>query len=473
MHAKFGTSGLRGLVEDLDKGAAAAHTMAFLRHLKSSGQTGSGDAVYFGQDLRPSSAQLAAKCMAATEDEGFVPVDCGALPTPALANYAMARNAASIMITGSHIPADRNGVKFYRPDGEIDKIDEAAISALVGSCNSGLLRATPHHKPAVASQEAVAEFIRRYDGFLPKGALKNLRIGIYEHSTVIRDMLAEILAPTGAEIIPLGHSETFVPVDTEAVSDATSARFRAWTQRYHLDAVVSADGDADRPLLADETGDCIRGDTLGLITALYLGAEILVTPITSNSGIEARFPGEVFRTKVGSPFVIAGMAQMAARGKGTIIGFEANGGVLTASEFSSGSTELAALPTRDCVLPILSALAATVKSGRALSDIVTKLALPVAANGRMENFAPEGSTALIEKLGRDNAVRAAFFEPIGTVTNLDLTDGLRMTLADRRILHLRPSGNAPEMRIYTEAADKTSAGALVDLTIARVLGWAG
>ena len=57
-------------------------------------------------------------------------VDCGTVPTPALALLGLKCGAASLMITGSHIPADRNGIKFYRPDGEIGKTDETAITAI-------------------------------------------------------------------------------------------------------------------------------------------------------------------------------------------------------------------------------------------------------------------------------------------------------------------------------------------------------
>ncbi len=58
-------------------------------------------------------------------------------------------------------------------------------------------------------------------------------------------------------------------------------------RQHGLDAVVSADGDGDRPLVADETGTPLRGDLLGLIAANFLGATSVVTPVTSNSGIEA------------------------------------------------------------------------------------------------------------------------------------------------------------------------------------------
>jgi phosphomannomutase len=59
----------------------------------------------------------------------------------------------------------------------------------------------------------------------------------------------------------------------------------------------------------------VRGDALGLMVARYLGADAVVTPVTSNSGIESRCDADVSRTRVGSPFVIAGMADAVARGR--------------------------------------------------------------------------------------------------------------------------------------------------------------
>ncbi len=61
------------------------------------------------------------------EQLGLEVVYYGVVPTPALAYVSMQDNIPCIMVTGSHIPFDRNGLKFYRPDGEITKTDEQAI----------------------------------------------------------------------------------------------------------------------------------------------------------------------------------------------------------------------------------------------------------------------------------------------------------------------------------------------------------
>jgi phosphomannomutase len=94
---------------------------------------------------------------------------------------------------------------------------------------------------------------------------------------------------------------------------------------HALDALVSTDGDGDRPLLADGEGRVVPGDILDQITAAAVGAEVVVTPVSSNSGFDlsGRF-ARVIRTKIGSPYVIAGMAAAGGR----VGGYEANGGFL-------------------------------------------------------------------------------------------------------------------------------------------------
>ena len=472
MAAKFGTSGLRGLVGDLTDGTAAAHARAFGRHLVENGIVQAGAPVYLGRDMRTSSPEIAAQCASALIAEGLEPVECGVLPTPALALHAMGRGAAALMITGSHIPDDRNGVKFYRPDGEIDKQDEAGISRLAPDCAAGPL-ASPPTVLRDDSALAAAAFIERYRGSCPDGLLGGLRIGLYEHSSAASDVLASILAETGADIVRLGKSDVFIPVDTEAVSEETRSLAAGWVRSHSLDGLVSTDGDGDRPLVVDETGEVIRGDALGLIVARYLGADAVVTPVTSNSGIESRCAAEVLRTRVGSPFVIAGMADALRQDRQRVIGFEANGGVLTGNQIEMGSCRLAALPTRDSVLPVLCAFAAARAAGHSLSTHVAGLGLPVAASDRIENFPTATSQALVAELSGDEAARTRFFEDIGRPVAVDLTDGLRVSFDNGCMVHLRPSGNAPEMRIYSEAASEPLARDLIAQTAGRVLRLSG
>lgn len=143
--------------------------------------------------------------------------DCGALPTPALALEGMARGLPSIMVTGSHIPFDRYGLKFALASGEITREDEAGMLAA---------KAAPAPLPAAApaSNAALERYVARATGFFPAGVLSGRRIGVHQHSAVSRDALAAILRALGAEVVALGRSEAFVPVDTEAISAANAAQ---------------------------------------------------------------------------------------------------------------------------------------------------------------------------------------------------------------------------------------------------------
>ena len=262
---KFGTSGLRGLSAELAGQPAADYAVAFAKHLLASGLARHGDEILIGRDFRPSSPAISDICAAALTKEGFKVLDCGALPTPALALEGMARGAASLMVTGSHIPADRNGIKFYRPDGEIDKIDEEAISRqLQIPASPAQLRWAQRAAGSVALESwSSRSFVARNAAILPDNALKNMKIGVYQHSTVARDLFISVLESCGAQAVPLGWSDEFIPVDTEAVSAEPLQKLQAWASEHGLDAIISADGDGDRPLVADENGMPLRGDLLG------------------------------------------------------------------------------------------------------------------------------------------------------------------------------------------------------------------
>jgi phosphomannomutase len=471
MSLKFGTSGLRGLSVDLAGPASGVYAQAFGQHLLNLG-TAKGSEILIGRDFRESSPEIAAICTGALMKMGFSVSDCGTLPTQALALFAMSRNSTALMVTGSHIPADRNGIKFYRAEGEITKSDEAAIAS--NAVKLFAAKQKPKYEPATGtdkSGEAIAYFVARHRGLLPSDALKRLKIGVYQHSTVARDLLVRIVEMFGAVALPLGRSEEFIPVDTEAVSKDALSFMGGWTKAHKLDAIVSADGDGDRPLVADENGEPLRGDLLGLMTAQFLGAQTVVTPVTSNSGLELAGEFKVVRTKVGSPFVIAAMLDAVKAGDQKVMGFEANGGCLTATPFERGDMHLGALPTRDCFLPILAALAIRAGVDKPLSKIAAAYNLPVALSDRFENFAVEKSAALMAHLQEGTKNAMEFMWSLGTVASTDKTDGLRMTLEDGSIIHLRPSGNAPEMRCYVEAVSAGEAKRLMASAMALIAKW--
>jgi len=468
---KFGTSGLRGLSADLVGTGSLIYARAFGRYLIESGRAKAGDPILIGRDFRASSPEIAAICANALGELGFKIYDCGTVPTPALALYGLKSNAASLMVTGSHIPADRNGIKFYTPDGEIDKQDEAAITQLALDLQSADMHVKQPLVVEDHSRRCVDLFYRRGTSLLAAGALVGLKIGVYQHSTVSRDLIVDVLLHYGAEVVPLGRSTTFMPIDTEAISRETISLLAEWANRHDLNAIVSADGDGDRPLVTDERGVPLRGDLLGLMAAEFFDADAIVTPVTSNSGFEA-LGFSVIRTKVGSPFVIAGMKEAHAAGKNRIVGFEANGGSLMGSACRVNGRMVDALPTRDSMLPILVALSRIAFLNKDLSTIARSYNLPVAASDRLENFATEKSAELLGHLRASEANLASFLKRIGKVSLRNEIDGLRVTLTDGRVIHFRPSGNAPEIRCYVEAATEAAAEELLLAGLGELNLWA-
>ena len=444
MAPKFGTSGLRGLVSELTDALVADYVTAFCRACDT------GPALYLGRDLRESSPRIAAAATEAARACGIDVVDCGVLPTPALALAAGAAGAGAIMVTGSHIPADRNGLKFYTPAGEITKDDEAAITASLGS-------GAPEDAPGrLSAADALGAYRDRYLSAFGPGALAGLRLGIYQHSSVARDVLAEIVSALGAEAVPLARSEVFVPVDTEAVDPDTRSQLGRWTADHGLDAILSTDGDGDRPMLTDGTGRLVPGDILGPLAARFLGARRIVTPVSSNSAVDGMGFDSVTRTRIGSPFVIAGMQEVG----GAVAGYEPNGGFLLGFEAEGPAGTLAPLMTRDCALPMIAALAMARAEGTDLAGLRAALPPRFTAADRLQGVATPAATALIAALTRSAPARADFFDA-GAETGLDLTDGLRVSFEGGEVVHLRPSGNAPEFRVYAEAATEDRAAALV------------
>lgn len=455
MAPKFGTSGLRGLVTELTADLVADHVRAFLQACPM------GAGLWLGRDLRGSSPDLASVVAETALSCGVPVVDCGALPTPALALAAFQGGGAAIMVTGSHIPADRNGLKFYTPAGEITKADEAAILGNLGACPPEGPRAALTHDAGAAKA-----WVARYVSAFGPGYLAGLRLGLWSHSTVARDLMADALRQTGAHVTELGRTDHFLPIDTEAVSEADRGQIAAWVAEHRLDALVSTDGDGDRPLLADAAGQVVPGDVLGQITAAVLGAETVVTPVSSNSGAEAggRF-ARVIRTRIGSPYVIAAMAV-----GGRVVGYEANGGFLLGFEAAGPAGPLPALITRDSLLPVVASLGAA----RAAEGLAARVAQEVprfTASDRLEHVPTERSLALVQTMLDAPAQLAALMAELGeTPADQDLTDGLRLTLASGRILHMRPSGNAPEFRLYAEAESRAMAESLLRRGLALLSG---
>lgn len=465
----FGTSGARGLVSSMTDSVCFAYTVGYLRHLERCGEFGPGTSVALAGDLRPSTPRIMRACLAAILFMGGTPIYCGHVPTPALCVFAFSRRIPSLMVTGSHIPDDRNGIKFNRLDGEFMKSDEAgmlgidvAIPAEIFDRSGALLEPPPLPEPT----DVLTGYRERYVGFFGREALSGFRIAFYQHSGVGRDFLPGLLEALGAEVLVLGRSAQFVPVDTEAVREADRRLAREWAQTHEIDAIVTTDGDADRPLVADESGAWLRGDILGLVTARFLGAGSVTTPVNSNTALEAAaFARRINRTRIGSPFVIQDMMRAENDGIRPSVGYEANGGFLLASPVERDGHVLSPLPTRDAVLPILSVLLAAREQGGSLRRLQQALPQRFTLSDRVAPLPSAVSLETIRGL-RERIEETTLVPGLGAernrVLSVDETDGLRLFLSGGDILHLRPSGNAPELRIYVEASAPERAFSLLE-----------
>ncbi|MBC8136382.1 MAG: hypothetical protein H8F28_10895, partial [Fibrella sp.] len=513
---RFGTSGRRGEVVDLTQLEITITATAELRYLLSlpaeKGGIKPGDPFYFAYDLRPSSdryvaaqggrGELAQAIAQAIHDAGLIPVNLGRIPTPALTSYAMSQGCGSIMITGSHIPFDRNGYKTNTAHGELRKTDEAPIAEWVAAVRQELydqpfdtslfdetgLFKTGSRELSPESGVARTAYLHRYQNFFGGETLSGKRILVYQHSSVGRDLLVGLLESLGAEVIPAGRSESFVPIDTENIGNAELAIIQELadeaTARYGaLDAVVSADGDCDRPLILGVDGGKVRffgGDLVGMVVAQFLGAGAVVVPVSCNDAIDRGELREKLepKTRIGSPFVIAGMDTARESGKEKICGWEANGGFLTGSDFVRDGNRLTALPTRDAFLPILAVLFAANEHGKTLVELFTELPGRYSKAALLRPFPRETSEQIVAHLTpgtlRTEADVRADLESVftsaqgfGAVEKVDYTDGVRVYFASGDVAHLRPSGNAPELRIYAVADTQERADAIAAYGVAE------
>jgi len=530
----FGTSGLRGLVTDIADLEAYINTRGFLDYLFKSGELEKGEFVCIAGDRRPSTISSKGGIMRAVAraiaDAGLQVDHLGRIPTPTLTYHALQQGRASVMVTGSHIPFDRNGIKFNKKAGEVLKADEPGILAAVAAVrraeytrpeSESLFQDDGSFKPGARpelppiNEDAGRDYVQRYIDFFPPQGLQGKRILFFQHTAVGRDLLVQLFRDLGAEVITAGRCEEFVAIDTE---DITEERLRGLQdmaddaiRKYGpIDAVVSTDGDSDRPLIsgidADHKVRFFGGDLLGIVVADYLDADAISVPISANDAVDHHFENRgltLHKTKIGSPYVIQSMAEAQSAGRRRVVGWEANGGFLTGSRISQNERTLEALPTRDAVLPLLAALFSSIEKQCSLVALFERLPPRYSKAGLIDAFPQETSRTLIQKFSptdervkevrfdagmvtlvfadghsetastsaaaEQQAIReriAATFTAEGgfdQVVRINTIDGVRIYFSNGDIAHIRPSGNAPQLRIYAVANTQTRANEIVEM----------
>ncbi|MBD3379579.1 MAG: hypothetical protein GF408_03850 [Candidatus Omnitrophica bacterium] len=536
---KFGTSGLRALVynpgygrdeEWLSDMDVYISTRGFIRFLRSRGdELVPGQDIAVGGDLRDSTPRIMYAVMQAVEDMGYKVDFVGRVPSPALAYYAMQKGIPSIMVTGSHIPDDRNGVKFTKKSGEVLKSDEKEILANVDKereeeysktwaetkfNEEGLFKEPLDELPPV-NDEAVELYVKRYAEVFTDRPLEGETVVLYKHSAVGKDIIQRIFEALGADVRVIAESESFVPVDTEKISDRTYD-ILAEAAKQEPFAIISTDGDSDRPLLADGRGKFLPGDKLGALVSMFLEPDFAAFPVSTNPAVAKSLSAEgveIEQTKIGSPYVIAAMNEKLEQDpEAKVVAWEANGGFLTGSDWQINGNTLKALPTRDAALPLIAAMLLAKREGKTVAELIDDKLPPFAtaagviddnakgtedytsAMGKdiVRNFSPENpdiTEVSFDASGNVEAVKGAELTPdieeemreirnklsayfnrdrgFGEIVSVNFLDGVRMTFltaeGKEEIYHIRPSGNAPEFRNYTAAETEERAKEMAGL----------
>ncbi|MEK9150035.1 MAG: adenylosuccinate synthase, partial [Candidatus Desantisbacteria bacterium] len=548
----FGTSGLRGKVVDMTDRECYIYTRGFIEYLIATRQIQRGDIIFIAGDLRSSTERIMAAVAKAIKDSNCVVDNCGNIPTPALAYYGwvIKKGRASIMITGSHIPEDQNGIKFNKPSGELLKADEDIIRTYIGIVreeeDSKTEDETIFDEDAMFKEqvslgpvnpEARESYIKRYLDIFSRDSLKGKRIVVYQQSAVGRDIIVEILEGLGAEVIPVERSDKFTAVDTEVIPEWLQKKADKWISEYKPDDIVYLDGDSDRPGVffprAKGKAEFIWGDTLGILATKFLNPDFAAVTISSNEQIDYVLKDRLTlaKTRIGSPYVVKAMIDAQRKGYQRVVSWEGNGGFLTQTDFEINGQTLKPLPTRDSILPILSAILLTIRENKSMSQIIDELPprykwadrvkFPIddmkefkKVSGKMleelsrednnilevrfneqtqeveviyinendqdvqtgrerkETFSYEDSRVndiLLKKQRLENKYLTPSLGFEGGIVSINYLDGVRITFKNNDIVHFRPSGNAPEFRCYGNAETKERAIEIVKIGLENII----
>jgi phosphoglucosamine mutase len=317
----FGTDGVRGTANiepvtaetALKLGRAAGHVF---KNLEEQARGHGRHKIVLGKDTRLSGYMLENAISSGILSMGVDVLFIGPLPTPGVAYVTRSLRAdAGIVITASHNPYADNGIKFFRPDGfKLDDTIEEAIENLVFSGEIENIRPTADEiGKAVRIDDALGRYIEYAKVSFPRGmTLEGMRVVVdCAHGAAYKSTPC-VLRELGAEVVTYGNQPDGMNINQDCGSMHPDQICRK--VREHQACVgIAHDGDADRVLLCDETGQLIDGDDIMVIAGLdmlahgTLAEKTLVTTVMSNAGLEAAIVaagGRVRRTAVGDKHVI-------------------------------------------------------------------------------------------------------------------------------------------------------------------------
>jgi phosphoglucosamine mutase len=343
----FGTDGVRGTanVHPMTADMALRIGAAVGRHFRQ--DTKGVHRVVIGKDTRQSGYMFENALTAGLTSTGMNVLLLGPVPTPAVGLLTPSMRAdLGIMISASHNPAADNGIKFFGPDGfKLSDADEADIEALI---ETGV-------EPALAGNIGRAKRIddgrfryqERVKSTFPSDLrLDGLKVVIDCANGAAYKTAPEVLWELGADVIPLGVTPNGANIN-EGCGSTHPQLAAAAVVAHGADVGICLDGDADRIILIDETGQVADGDQIMALMAGRWAEEqrlrdgVLVATVMSNLGLERFLTGRglrLERTGVGDRYVVEAM-----RRGGWNLGGEQSGHIVMTDYATTGDGLMAGL----------------------------------------------------------------------------------------------------------------------------------
>ncbi len=340
----FGTDGIRGRVGQfpmtpdfvLKLGWAAGKVLTDNGH----------PLVLIGKDPRISGYMLESALQAGLAAAGVNVRLLGPMPTPAVAYLTRAfRASAGIVISASHNPYHDNGVKFFSADGM--KLPDAVEEEIEAYLDNPL-QTVPSVElgRAVRIEDAGGRYIEFCKRALPNDlSLKGLRIVVDCAHGATYHVAPHVFTELGAEVVAIGKEPNGFNINHEYGATATG-KLQETVLKYRADLGVALDGDGDRLIMVDHTGEVVDGDEALAIIAHSRATEESLRPgvvgtLMSNLGLEQSIAAlgiPFYRAKVGDRYVMELMLKQQC-----ILGGESSGHVIVRDHVPTGDGIIAAL----------------------------------------------------------------------------------------------------------------------------------
>lgn len=417
----FGTSGIRGDSELLFTNQFCFDIgRTFVNLLDFHNQPGP---VAIGMDSRSSSPRILDDIVCGiTFSERLVFIQ-GVSPIPAM-NYVIktAPYTGSIMVTGSHIAPNLNGVKFFIFEKEILKKDEKRIEEIYSRIK-GQVSFKNVSRNLIKEENRANENYEEMLISLAKKRFPKWKVIVDLGNGAQLNIMPRVLSRLGLEVISINDNLQggFLARDTETEGVLEELQKRVLEEK--VDFAIAYDGDGDRVAFVDENGKYIHGDYVGALIAKYEKISPIVTPISTSQLVDL-LGISVIRTKVGSPFVIEQMINHHA-----VFGYEPNGGCISGEIMMS----------RDAGTTTIKILNHFRSFGKSFSEFV----------GTLPKFEHFKQKVPCPKELNDDILRKAKNEFKGI--KIEELDGVKIWADKNTWILFRPSGNAPEFRVISES----------------------